>query len=774
MDSMDGRGRNATTGRAAQHRAGSVAKREQYVHTQMDEEMLPAASAVADAPPLVRKLSKSKAALNRRGSGAHLSVLTGQTNMTDATEKMTRNLSSITTLDTEDEGGHGGDMGFGDNALAREIMNLRQNSDKSLDFNADEVFDEDEEEEEEEGSHAENKDDEVMWNHDSGGTVGHNSQSSLNSSSSSLLLQSHGITLTDAHRRLILARYQRERESGRNTSSARAIALTAAASQGQTPSNATSNQSKLATNTVPGIQQGSQQKGKSRRASDRLTVAELRQQGKMPTSRMRSQADANLSGRRRAFQAKNAQREYSYQKDNVTKNDNYQPPELRKRDSDEELAEIFADKISTDGDFNYDEAEDARFFVLQGGGGTVSTQCETVEVSKEDDATVKQSSRSSSASPSRKMIDSPRVGVNRRAEHDTARMGRTVDSVSASHQATHREVNVAAARIYVGTGISTDISVASSITDSHAVVPGSLDVLTTASCIARGHHPSTIKNRKARRSSEQSANEEESINRARVASWLSKQCLERYFDKFIEEGYDSLDRVRYIDKSELERMEILPGHRRSLYHAILVLRRQRPQTNLELISEESLSENPSEEQTTVESSTIDARPPSSHGPGANSGSNTSGQEKARSKDAVDPSRPRRVAQRLATSSRGMTRPPNHKNLNSARQALRQDQDRIKRKISSLKSSRRIGGGNAIIIATPTKGQMLQDKSEVLCCRGPYLRAILFRQPVSHGRTTGGNMMEAYSTPHRKVQCSGTLSCSRRSKCSYRILPRSES
>ena len=180
------------------------------------------------------------------------------------------------------------------------------------------------------------------------------------------------------------------------------------------------------------------------------------------------------------------------------------------------------------------------------------------------------------------------MNVERSERHDTATIERTVNSVS--HQATQREVNVAAASIYVGTCISTDISVASSITESHAGVPGSLDVLTTASSIARGHHPSTNKNRKARRSSEHSGSEEESINRARVASWLSKQCLERYTDKFIEEGYDSLDRVRYIDKSELERMEILPGHRRSLYHAILALRRQRPQTNLELISEESLSE----------------------------------------------------------------------------------------------------------------------------------------------------------------------------------------
>ena len=55
---------------------------------------------------------------------------------------MTRNLSSITTLDTDD----GGDDGLGDDVLAREIMNLHQNSDKSLDFDANAVFDEEEDE----------------------------------------------------------------------------------------------------------------------------------------------------------------------------------------------------------------------------------------------------------------------------------------------------------------------------------------------------------------------------------------------------------------------------------------------------------------------------------------------------------------------------------------------------------------------------------------------------------------------------------------------------
>ena len=301
------------------------------------------------------------------------------------------------------------------------------------------------------------------------------------------------------------------------------------------------------------------------------------------------------------------------------------------------------------------------------------------------------------------------MSVTRRAGQDTATIERTVDSVS--HQATQREVNVAAARIYVGTGISTDISVASSITESHAIVPGSLDVLTTASSIARGHHPSTNKNRKTRRSSEHSGSEEESINRARVASWLSKQCLERYTDKFIEEGYDSLDRVRYIDKSELERMEILPGHRRSLYHAILALRRQKPQTNLELISEESLSENPSEEQPTVESSTVDA-PLSSHGSGVNSGSNTSGnqlqgQQHRRSQVAAASAKPKRAAPRMATSSQRIAQPNSRRNLNSARHALRQDQDRIQRKISSLKSNRRIGAGTGMNSTTTKKGQMIK-------------------------------------------------------------------
>ena len=80
MDSMDGRGRTNSTGGTAQHhhRPGSFEKRAQYPHARMDGEMLADTSAAAaEAPPLVRKLSKSKAAQARRSSGAHLSVKTG-------------------------------------------------------------------------------------------------------------------------------------------------------------------------------------------------------------------------------------------------------------------------------------------------------------------------------------------------------------------------------------------------------------------------------------------------------------------------------------------------------------------------------------------------------------------------------------------------------------------------------------------------------------------------------------------------------------------------
>ena len=83
MDSMDGRGRTNSTGginSAAQQHHLPVAfeKRAQYAHARMDGEMLADTSAAAaEAPPLVRKLSKSKAAQARRGSGAHLSVKTG-------------------------------------------------------------------------------------------------------------------------------------------------------------------------------------------------------------------------------------------------------------------------------------------------------------------------------------------------------------------------------------------------------------------------------------------------------------------------------------------------------------------------------------------------------------------------------------------------------------------------------------------------------------------------------------------------------------------------
>ena len=191
MDSMDGRDRrNATSGvdTAQDNRPNTVQKRAQYAHSRMVQNYPNDDEAAVDAPPLVRKLSKSKAAQNRRGSGAHLSVKTGQSNMTDATEKMTRNLSSITTLDTEDEE----DLVIDQHK--REIMNLRQNSDKSLDFNANEVFDEEEEEDEEESEANEYQ----MQADQQANNLHHESQSSFNSSSSSSLLQSHGITLTDA------------------------------------------------------------------------------------------------------------------------------------------------------------------------------------------------------------------------------------------------------------------------------------------------------------------------------------------------------------------------------------------------------------------------------------------------------------------------------------------------------------------------------------------------------------------------------------------------
>lgn len=211
----------------------------------------------------------------------------------------------------------------------------------------------------------------------------------------------------------------------------------------------------------------------------------------------------------------------------------------------------------------------------------------------------------------------------------------SINSGGATKDAT--EVNVTAARVYVGRDISTQLSVASSMTESHAIGPSrdppadSLEAICTASSIARANSSQRIDRRYGSYdSSGASGSEEELLNKAQVEAWLAQQCLERYSQKFIEEGYDSLGRIMHLDMSELERMKVLPGHRRSLMRAIHSLRKQDlgGGTNLPRISEE---------------------PP-------------------------------------ATTDQTVIK----KSLKEARQSLRSDQDRLRRRITSIKSNKRQG------------------------------------------------------------------------------------
>jgi len=210
------------------------------------------------------------------------------------------------------------------------------------------------------------------------------------------------------------------------------------------------------------------------------------------------------------------------------------------------------------------------------------------------------------------------------------------------------EVNVTEARVYVGRDMSTQLSVASSITESYAVgsitrdpPADSLEAISVASSLARransskrdlGGRQEDIAGKGSNDASRASSSEAESLNRAQVEEWLAQQCLERYSQKFFREGYDSLGRIKHLDMSELERMEILPGHRRSLMHAVGSLRRQGGgrRENLPQISEEPVPE------------TTDSNSP--------------------------------VASR--------------RSLSTARQSLRNDEDRLQRRIASMKSKRR--------------------------------------------------------------------------------------
>ena len=147
--------------------------------------------------------------------------------------------------------------------------------------------------------------------------------------------------------------------------------------------------------------------------------------------------------------------------------------------------------------------------------------------------------------------------------------------------------------LYVGRGMSTNVSVASSVTESHATryVPGvgRLETPTNTIVASNKNQMRLISSLRDDDGNGDNGNNYEldleypvdahqTLAKSKVASWLASLHLEQYFPLLVNEGYDSMERVRYLDRNELERMDILPGHRRALFHAIKFLRKRRSST----------------------------------------------------------------------------------------------------------------------------------------------------------------------------------------------------
>ena len=149
--------------------------------------------------------------------------------------------------------------------------------------------------------------------------------------------------------------------------------------------------------------------------------------------------------------------------------------------------------------------------------------------------------------------------------------------------------------LYIGRGMSSNVSVASSITESQATtyVPGIGRLETPAAVVVPSNERHPVRRISSLRedddddyninndddlAKEYHVDAELALAKSKLASWLASLHLEQYFQLLINEGYDSMDRVRYIDRNELERMDILPGHRRALFHAINALRKRRSST----------------------------------------------------------------------------------------------------------------------------------------------------------------------------------------------------
>ena len=156
----------------------------------------------------------------------------------------------------------------------------------------------------------------------------------------------------------------------------------------------------------------------------------------------------------------------------------------------------------------------------------------------------------------------------------------------------HTEQNL---NLYIGRGMSSNVSVASSITESQATtyVPGIGRLETPAAVLVPSNERHPVRRISSLREDEDDdyninnddglakeyhVDAELALAKSKLASWLASLHLEQYFQLLVNEGYDSMDRVRYIDRNELERMDILPGHRRALFHAINGLRKRRSST----------------------------------------------------------------------------------------------------------------------------------------------------------------------------------------------------
>ena len=142
--------------------------------------------------------------------------------------------------------------------------------------------------------------------------------------------------------------------------------------------------------------------------------------------------------------------------------------------------------------------------------------------------------------------------------------------------------------------MSSNVSVASSITESQATtyVPGIGRLGTPAAVVVPSNERHPVRRISSLRedyddyninsddglAKEYHVDAEFDLAKSKLASWLASLHLEQYFQLLVNEGYDSMDRIRYIDRNELEHMDILPGHRRALFHAINELRKRRSST----------------------------------------------------------------------------------------------------------------------------------------------------------------------------------------------------